>query len=153
MSAGFFPALGIAPQLGRVFRADEDQPGHELETVISDRLWRDRFGSDPAVVGRTINLNGAVYTIVGVMPAAFTFPQSVGMPGSFVLPKHTALWVPLALSRGPRVRGEPSELAVIGRLTPASMPIARRPSSTPSRGGWSANFRREKAGSTRGCDR
>ena len=120
VSAGFFPALGIAPQLGRVFRADEDQPGHELETVISDRLWRDRFGSDPAVVGRTMNLNGAVYTIVGVMPAAFTFPQSVGMPGSFVLPKHTALWVPLALSRGPRVRGEPSELAVIGRLTPAS---------------------------------
>ena len=120
VSAGFFPALGIAPQLGRVFRADEDQPGHELETVISDRLWRDRFGSDPAVVGRTINLNGAVYTIVGVMPAAFTFPQSVGMPGSFVLPKQTALWVPLALSRGPRVRGEPSELAVIGRLTPAS---------------------------------
>ena len=120
VSAGFFPALGIAPQLGRVFRADEDQPGHELETVLSDRLWRDRFGSDPAVIGRTVNLNGAVYTIVGVMPAAFAFPQSAGMPGSFVLPKHTALWVPLALSRGPRVRGEPSELAVIGRLTPAS---------------------------------
>jgi hypothetical protein len=120
VSAGFFPALGIAPQLGRVFRTDEDQPGRGLETVLSDRLWRDRFGADPAVIGRTVNLNGSVYAIVGVMPAGFAFPQSVGMPGSFTLPRHTALWVPLALSPGPRVRGEPSELAVVGRLTPAS---------------------------------
>ena len=57
-----------------------------------------------------MNLNGAVYTIVGVMPAAFTFPQSVGMP-QLRAAEHTALWCTLALSRGPRVRGEPSELA------------------------------------------
>jgi putative ABC transport system permease protein len=120
VSAGFFPVLGVAPQLGRVFRPDEDQPGHELEVVLSDRLWRDRFGADPAVTGRTVNLNGAPYTIVGVMPEAFAFPQSPGMPGSFTLPRHTALWVPLALSRGPRTRGEPSELAVIGRLSPGA---------------------------------
>jgi predicted permease len=118
VSAGFFSVLGVAPRLGRVFRADEDQPGHELEVVLSDRLWRDRFGGDPAVTGRTVNLNGSPYTIVGVMPPAFAFPQSVGMPGSFTLPRQTALWVPLALSRGARTRGEPAELAVIGRLTP-----------------------------------
>ena len=118
VSAGFFPALGVAPQLGRMFRPDEDRQGHELEVILSDRLWRDHFGADPGVAGRTMNLNGASYTIIGVMPAAFDFPQSAGMPGSFTLPRSTALWVPLALSHGARVRGEPSELAVVGRLAP-----------------------------------
>jgi predicted permease len=120
VSAGFLPALGVSPQLGRLFRPEEDQPGHELEVILGDRLWRDRFGADPAVVGRTVNLNGAAHTIVGVMPPDFAFPQSAGMPGSFTLPRRTTLWVPLALSRGPRLRGEPSELAVIGRLKPGA---------------------------------
>ena len=52
------------------------------------------------------------------MPPGFAFPHSAGMPGSFTLPRRTLLWVPLALSRGGRVRGEPSELAVVGRLAP-----------------------------------
>ena len=120
VSAGFLPALGVSPRLGRVFHPDEDQPGHEFEVILGDRLWRDRFSADPAIVGRTVNLNGAPHTIVGVMPAEFVFPQATGMPGSFTLPRETALWVPLALSRGPRVRGEPSELAVIGRLKPGA---------------------------------
>ncbi|MGH9143027.1 MAG: ABC transporter permease, partial [Vicinamibacterales bacterium] len=118
VSAGFFPALGVAPQLGRVFRPDEDRQGREREVILSDRVWRDRFGADPGVAGRTMTLNGATYTVIGVMPAAFAFPQSAGMPGSFTLPRRTALWVPLALPRGPRLRGEPSELAVVGRLAP-----------------------------------
>ena len=118
VSEGFFPSLGVAPQLGRMFRAEEDRPGHELEVILSDRLWRERFNADPTVVGRTVNLNGSPYTIVGVMPPGFAFPHSAGMPGSFTLPRQTLLWAPLALSRGGRVRGEPSELAVLGRLAP-----------------------------------
>jgi predicted permease len=118
VSEGFFPSLGVAPQLGRMFRAEEDRPGHELEVILSDRLWRERFNADPTVVGRTSNLNGSPYTIVGVMPPGFAFPHSAGMPGSFTLPRQTLLWAPLALSRGGRVRGEPSELAVLGRLAP-----------------------------------
>ncbi len=118
VSEGFFPSLGVAPQLGRMFRAEEDRPGHELEVILSDQLWRERFNADPTVAGRTINLNGSPYTIVGVMPPGFAFPQSAGMPGSFTLPRQTLLWAPLALSRGGRVRGEPSELAVLGRLAP-----------------------------------
>ena len=149
VSAGFFPALGVSPQLGRLFRPDEDQPGHELEVILGARLWRDRFNGDVAIVGRTVNLNGAAYTIVGVMPPGFAFPQAAGMPGSFTLPKQTALWLPLALSRGPRLRGEPSELAVIGRLKPGVTPIARSSSSIGSRVGWSANCRKARAGSTR----
>jgi len=120
VSAGFFPSIGVAPQLGRTFADDVDQPGRALEVVLSDRLWRDRFGSDPAVIGRAIDLNGLPHTIVGVMPAGFTFPRSAGMPAVFTLPRDSELWVPLALPRGSVVRGEPSELAVIGRLSPGA---------------------------------
>ena len=86
VSAGFFPSLGIAPQLGRVFTTDEDRIGHEHEVVLSDRLWRERFGGDAAIVGRAVDLNGAPYTVVGVMPSGFAFPHAAGMPGSFTFP-------------------------------------------------------------------
>jgi putative ABC transport system permease protein len=116
VSAGFFRAFRVAPRLGRVFGDDADRPGGAAEVVLSDRLWRERFGSDAAVIGRAIDVNGSPHTVVGVMPPGFTFPQSAGMPGDFVLPRESLLWAPLALSRGPRVRGEPNELAVVGRL-------------------------------------
>jgi putative ABC transport system permease protein len=118
VSAGFFPALGVAPALGRVFSAEEDREDREHEVVLSDRLWRDRFDADPRIVGRTIDVNGAPYAVVGVMPPGFEFPRAPGMPPIFALPARTALWVPLALARAGRIRGEPSELAVIGRLAP-----------------------------------
>jgi predicted permease len=116
VSAGFFPALGVAPQLGRTFTAAEDLAGQDRVVVLSDRLWRDRFDADPSVVGTAIAIDGAPHIVCGVMPAGFAFPQAAGLPGGFTLPDRTALWVPLALSQGPRVRGEPAELAVIGRL-------------------------------------
>jgi putative ABC transport system permease protein len=118
VSAGFFPTLGVAPVLGRVFSAEEDQPGREHEVIVGHRLWQERFGGDPAVVGRAVNLNAAPYIVVGVMPAGFVFPRSTDMPGSFSFPPAADLWVPLALPAGPAVRGEPSELAVVGRLKP-----------------------------------
>ena len=117
-SAGFFPSLGVAPALGRWFTPEEDQIGREHEVVLSDRVWREHFSGDASIVGRAIDLNGAPYTVVGVMPPGFTFPRAAEMPGSFTLPRETGLWVPLALSRGGSVRGEPSELAVVGRLAP-----------------------------------
>ena len=115
-SAGLFPALGVAPAIGRVFTADEDRGGREHEVVLSHRLWIERFSGDPAVLDRTVNLNGAAYTVVGVMPPGFAFPRAAEMPGSFTFPREAQLWVPLALPPGPTKRGEPSELAVVGRL-------------------------------------
>jgi putative ABC transport system permease protein len=115
-SAGFFPALGVAPELGRWFTAEEDEIGREHEVVLSDRVWRERFSGDSSIVGRAIDLNGAPYAVVGVMPPEFTFPRASEMPGSITLPRETELWVPLALPRGGPIRGEPSELAVVGRL-------------------------------------
>jgi len=116
VSAGFFPSLGVTPAFGRVFTAEDDQPGREREVVLSHRLWQSRFNADAAVIGRTIDLNNAAYTIVGVMPASFDFPRSADMPGIFTFPAAPDAWVPLALPPGPTRRGEPSELAVIGRL-------------------------------------
>ena len=112
-SAGFFPALGVSPLLGRTFAAEEDQPGHEHVVVLSSRLWKSRFGGDTGVVGKTIELNGIPYTVIGVMPAGFAFPNADGMPASIDLPKETQLWVPMALPTTPKGA---NELGVIGEL-------------------------------------
>jgi len=112
-SSGFFSSLEVAPALGRYFTPEEDQPGHQYEVILSDRLWHERFGSDTAIIGRSIELNGYAYTVVGVMPVGFVFPRAEEMPGSFQFPREAQLWVPLALS--PEAKG-PDELALIGRL-------------------------------------
>jgi putative ABC transport system permease protein len=115
-SAGFFPALGVEPILGRSFSAEEDTPGHEHVAVLSYSLWREQFGSDPAIVGRSVALNASTYTVVGVMPADFSFPRAEEMPGGFTFERDVRLWVPLALATGPVIPGESSELAVVGRM-------------------------------------
>jgi predicted permease len=73
VSAGLFHLLGTQPVVGRSFQVSEDEPGH-LVGVLSDAFWRRQFNADPEVVGRPVNLNGRVYTIIGVMPAGFQFP-------------------------------------------------------------------------------
>lgn len=114
-SAGFFPALGVQAQIGRTFTTQEDQQGHEHVVVLSDRVWKKRFGGDPHVVGRTIDLNGYPYAVIGVMPASFAFPNGDGMPASLDLPRETQLWVPMALA--PAARGA-NEIGVIAELKP-----------------------------------
>lgn len=76
ITSGLFPALGVRPLLGRNFRKDEEVWGRNWDQVIiSERLWRTRFGGDPRVLGRTLRLNGRTRAIVGVMPAGFRFPE------------------------------------------------------------------------------
>jgi len=72
-SANFFSVLGVQPALGAGFPR-EPFFSREAIAVISHRLWRERFGSDPAIVGKTIALNGPLFTVVGVMPAGFQYP-------------------------------------------------------------------------------
>ena len=105
-----FPLLGVRQMLGRVFSEDEAKPGAPARVVVlSNALWQTRFGADPRIVGRTVNLSGTSYEVIGVMPPEFIFP---GNP---------ALWQPLApsatLSRGETPRGD-RRLGVIGRLAP-----------------------------------
>jgi predicted permease len=117
-SAGFFPALGVEPILGRTFTAAEDSSGNEHVVILSYSLWREQFGSDPAIIGRSVDMNASPYTIVGVMPAGFTFPRPEEMPGGFTFERDIRVWVPLALPIGPPIPGEDSELAVVGRIRP-----------------------------------
>lgn len=83
MSADVFAALQTQPEIGRVFREDEDKPGAGPVVLISHGLWKNRFGGDAGIVNRTINLDGKAYTILGIMPAGFEFPDKVD------------LWVPV----------------------------------------------------------
>ena len=90
VSGNFFQVLGVEPRLGRGFRADEDQvPGRNAVVVLGPDFWRHQFAADPAVVGRTIRLNGTPFTVIGVAPDSF--------PGLLVF-GHPDLYVPLAMA-------------------------------------------------------
>jgi predicted permease len=73
ISADFFPTLGVAPILGRNFRTDDDRAGAAPVVMLGGGLWKRKFGSSPDVIGKSIILNGASYTIVGVVPPSFNF--------------------------------------------------------------------------------
>jgi putative ABC transport system permease protein len=103
--ADYFRIFGITPMIGRNFASDEDQPGKQFEVLLSHRIWEDRFGQDPAIVGKTVRLNGQPYTVVGVLPA-----------GSYDR-AWTDVWVPLAFSPEERTRNY-HWLTVWGKLKP-----------------------------------
>jgi putative ABC transport system permease protein len=77
MSADVFAALRTQPEIGRLFREDEDKPGAAPVAVISHGLWQNRFGSDTGILNKTISLDGKPHTVLGVMPAGFEFPNKV----------------------------------------------------------------------------
>lgn len=112
----WFSMLGVRPQLGRGFVRGEQGQQAPTVVVIGDGLWRSNFGADPHVVGRVVHVNGAPYTVVGVAPAGFDFPD------------HAEMWRPVALvpqvwaSRGGRVFRGPIALLKPG----ATLAIARR---------------------------
>src|SRR5579872_400800 len=71
VSAGFFEMLGVKPILGRTFSADEDRLGANPTVMITEGLWKRKYGSDPNIVGQRMELNGEGRTIIGVVPASF----------------------------------------------------------------------------------
>jgi putative ABC transport system permease protein len=77
VSADVFAALRTQPKIGRVFREEEDKPGAAPVAVISHALWQNRFGGDAGIVSKSISLDGKPYTVLGVMPAGFEFPNKV----------------------------------------------------------------------------
>jgi putative ABC transport system permease protein len=74
VSPGFLEALGVRPRMGRSFEAVAEQPGHNREVLITYGLWQRRFGSDPAIVGKSAGINGEPFLIAGVLPKDFRFP-------------------------------------------------------------------------------
>src|SRR5258707_14852267 len=75
VTANLFDVLGVSPFLGRNFSPDADQAGHNHVVILTDTLWRNRFHSDPNIIGKAIALNGSPYTVVGVLPPTIHFPQ------------------------------------------------------------------------------
>ncbi|MGH9743023.1 MAG: ABC transporter permease [Candidatus Acidiferrum sp.] len=92
-SASLFPLLGVSPMLGRTYSEQEDHPGVEV-VVLSYGLWQRAYGSDPLIVGRSIELDREPYTVIGVMPKTFEFPLR-GEPWSN---QPAELWVPMAFT-------------------------------------------------------
>ncbi len=74
VTPGFLEALGVRPQMGRDFESSAEQPGHNQAVLITYGLWQRRFGSDPAIVGKSAGINGESFVITGVLPKDFTFP-------------------------------------------------------------------------------
>ncbi len=104
-TSNLFAVLGVQPELGRVFTADEDKPGAGRVAVISHGLWKRRFGGDGSVIGKAISLDGANHTIIGVMPQGFSFPW-----------KGTDLWLPMGFTAETLASRGNHYLLVVARL-------------------------------------
>lgn len=114
VTADLFSTVGVEPELGRFLGKDADGVDAAREVVLTHALWTERFGADPNVLGRMLQLDGESYEIVGVAPAGFRFPDGISLAPS-------DLFTPIGLALGPTVRDERREhagLYAIGRLRP-----------------------------------
>ena len=108
ITASLLHVLEVNPALGRAFAPEEETTGHNRVVLLSDRLWRNRFGSNSAVLGKAIKLDGEFYTVIGVMPGGFDFPNQAD------------LWAPLTLN----TEEHNASLQIVARLKPG-MPLER----------------------------
>ena len=104
VSPEFFAALDTPPAIGRTFLAEEELAANAKRVMLSDGLWRRRFGSDPGVVGRTVLIDGTQWLVVGVMPPGFGFPM------------QSELWAPLSFDEKAARNRASHYLTVFGRL-------------------------------------
>jgi putative ABC transport system permease protein len=111
ISQNFFSLCGQQPLLGRVFLPGEDEPGNDGVVILSQRLWQKRYGADPHIIGQNVHIDGRAYTVVGVMPKTFDFPQDGD------------LWMPLALTPAQRQDRKSHAYMVVGKIKPGVNPI------------------------------
>jgi len=109
VSADFFQVAGRTPALGRTFTADDVRENQRV-VVLSDALWQRRFGADPGIVGKTVQVNGEGHVVVGVMPHDFVFPAG------------TKIWTPLSLSPAEAADRAARTLFVLARRAPGVSP-------------------------------
>ncbi len=113
VTASFFDVLRVGPARGRAFTAEHEIDGRHRVAVISDALWQRRFGGDPTLVGRTIQLDDGPYAVMGIMPPGVTYPVGAVRP--------TEVWVPYVIPPRERIRdprGRAMILHAIARLKP-----------------------------------
>jgi len=121
VSHEFLRVLGVSPMLGRDFVAEDDRPGVPRRAIISHALWQRRFDSDPAIVGKTLQMSSVPVEVIGVMPVGFRFMDN-----------DTDVWLPYALDRNRawRAMGGRSIPFVVGRLKPLVTPEAAQAEMT-----------------------
>src|SRR5882672_10703005 len=107
ISANLLPVLRVSPLLGRGFTEDEDEIGHESVAILSDGLWRRRFGGDSAIVGQSISLSGVPHTVVGVMGPEFAFPS-----------RDYQIWTPLTFDPNELINRQNYSYLAVARLKP-----------------------------------
>jgi putative ABC transport system permease protein len=139
-TAGLFPLLGIKPVLGRVFTYEEDQPGKNQVVLLTQGLWKRRFGGDPGVIGRTIRLNDKPYTVVGVVPSILQWfaPLDAWIPTGFTPQdmdparrSHQYLFIVARMQRGVSLQQARAGMATFAASLARSFPDFYPPSS-----GW-----------------
>lgn len=106
VSANYLRILGVEPSMGRLYTDEEDRPGAGKVVLLSDRLWRTTFQSDPKAPGRTITLDGSPYTVLGVMPPGFNYPTQVD------------IWTPAAMAPAAFGDFRNTYVRILGRLRP-----------------------------------
>lgn len=107
VSANFFEMLRVQPAMGRGFRTGEDQVGAERVVVLNHSVWRDMYGSDPAILGKSLILDNNPFTVIGVMPAGFQFPLD-----------YAEVWMPYQHYVNYTLDRTNNSVLVFGRLRP-----------------------------------
>src|SRR5687768_4826197 len=113
VTGNFFPMLGASAPAGRLLGPADDRPGGNAVVVLGEPLWRERFGADPSIVGRQVQLDGIAHTVVGVAPPRFGVPH-----GSQVL--RAEAWVPMRFGDGELSQRRSNFLYALGRLAPGA---------------------------------
>lgn len=104
VSANFFDLLGVAPAIGRPFAKSEQEPGQDGVAILGYAFWQRQFGGDPQALGKPIRINGRAHTVIGVMPANFSFPVAM------------QLWIPLAMTPAERADRSQISIQMVARL-------------------------------------
>ena len=140
VSPNIFSLLGVDPIRGRAFSSNEFGEGNDNVVVISERLWKRRFDSDPNLVGKELQLNGRSFTVIGIMPAKFEFPIPLfGIQGN-QFAQRVDIWKPLAFTQDQLKQRGSRDYAVIGRLKPG-MTVARAQAEIDTMiSGWLKQF-------------
>ena len=115
VSSNFFSVLGVPIAVGRGFTAEEEQPGRERVVVISDALWRRRYGADPGVIGRTVVINGQGHLVVGVASGALLVPTGTQLHPLLQFAPRVDIWKPIAPTAR-ELKGESWDHGVLARL-------------------------------------
>jgi putative ABC transport system permease protein len=124
VSGTLFDLLGVRPAIGRGFTTADERAASSPTVILSDGLWRRRYGSDPSIVGRTLQLGGRAVEVVGIMPAGFHFPPPIAFE-AIKLPEPADIWVPLREKEFSYQRGA-HFLTTLARLKPGATVASAR---------------------------